>query len=70
MYTTSETIDLDNVDTNDLIKELQSRKYVIDTLTWWDIDHLMNLLPSNIKPGSEQYFIYEKLRVAKVSAKV
>jgi hypothetical protein len=68
--TTTVEVDLDEFDTDDLIAELNSRGHIIDTFNWWELDYLMKLIPNDIKPGSEQYTIYEKLRVLKQDAEI
>lgn len=68
--TTTVEFDLDEIDTDELVAELKSRNIGIDIFSWWELDYLMKLIPNDIKPGSEEYFIYEKLRVAKEDAEI
>lgn len=61
--TTQVDIDLDDIDTDDLIWELKHRGCQgVFELTPQDAHLILKSMPVDVKIGSDVYFAYEKLR--------
>lgn len=57
--------DISIVDERALLDEVRFRGFFVSkfgVLSEGDIQYLLNLIPSDTRPGSDAYFVYEKLR--------